>query len=199
MSALNSAKKRQFEVDEIVTIKGFNESDLYYGKIKKIHDDNIYYDVELIQTNKIKRRLNVDRVEKVALIQYIAYIREKGNPPRSAGYLIQYAKENNGIDVKYVDARDIIKSKPDITNYNRIPPSLLQKKKKGIDSEQHPLPNIGSAEEKREESKESEKPQSVQEIMLKLIYEAIETNRHKSPLLSKTLGIEGISIWIHLC
>ena len=226
--------KRRFELDEIVTIKSSNVSDLtdlYYGKIKKIHDDNIHYDVDMVTTNKMRRGLHVDRIEKVALIQYVAFIREKGIPPPRPGYLIQFA-ERNGIDVTYVDAKKVIDTKPDITIYKQLPraPSIFMKSKQSSCVVKHAKePTPYTIEQATDDVKESEnannahlqvkytetkaedtakesdeqkithepakkiQPQSEQtELIMKLIYEAIEANRHKSPLLSTTLGIEGV-------
>ena len=128
----STANNHTFQVDEIVTIKASNDCDLCYGKIKKIHDDNVHYDIEQIPSNEIKRGLNQHQIEMVALIQYVAYIREKGSPPKWPMELINYAEENGIANkwIKYVDAKWVIDNKPDINNYKRLPPPIRQKPKK---------------------------------------------------------------------
>ena len=134
--ALSTANNHKFQVGEIVTIKASNDCELSYGKIKKIHDDNIHYDIEQLPSNAIKRGLDKDRIEMVALIQYAAYIREKGSPPKWPMQLINYAEENGIANkwIKYVDAKWIIANKPDITNYNRLPPPIRRKSTVSITS-----------------------------------------------------------------
>ena len=140
MATTTASHNHKFQVDEIVTIKASNDCDLCYGKIKKIHDDNVHYDIEQLPSNAIKRGLGNDQIEMVAFIQYAAFIREKGSPPKWPIQLINYAEEN-GIDnewIKYVDAKWIIDTKPDITDYNRLPPPILQKPTVSIHSMQQP-------------------------------------------------------------
>ena len=124
----------KFQVDEIVTIKAINDCDLSYGKIKKIHDDNMHYDIEQIPSNEIKRGLHKDKIEMVALVQYAAYTQKNGSPPKWPMQLINYAEENGIANkwIKYVDAKWVIDNKPDISRYNQLPPPIRQPPRKEI-------------------------------------------------------------------
>ena len=107
--------KKQFQIDDEVTIFGDTAAEAIHGKITKIYGNYTHYDVDLLQRNEIKCKVKADKIAMTVYEQYAAYIdKNDGQLPPRPGSLIAFA-EQNGVNVKYDDAKTIIGAKPDTT------------------------------------------------------------------------------------